>query len=95
MISRDTHISPHTDSAYLLSSSKLGNEKCQTRNFNCYLEGTLKGNLGVIHSRFFMARGKNPTLARGFVYRQVAEAKHLEELGGWDGERSNEYVSGD
>lgn len=43
---------------YLLKSSVSGNEKCQTENFSCYLEGTLTGNLGVIDSNFFYGWGK-------------------------------------
>lgn len=53
-----TQTSARAGTAHLLKSSVLGNEKCQTRNFNCYLEGTLNGNVGVIPSNFFYGWGK-------------------------------------
>jgi hypothetical protein len=55
-------------------------KKCQTRNFNFVLEGTLNGNWGVIGSNFFMARGRNTTLTFFFI-GLYAEAKHLQEQG--------------
>ena len=80
---------------YLLKSSVLGNEKCQTRNFNCYLEGTLNGNLGVIHSNFFMAKRRNTTLT--FFYREVCCSRAFRRARPLrlDAEREHEYVSGD
>lgn len=73
-----TYTSARAGTTYLLKSSVLGNEKCQTRNFNCYLEGTLNGNLGAIRSNFFMAGRRNTALTFFFI-GMYAAAKHLEE----------------